>query len=78
MKVAEFLHDTGTIVWIVSNSSDLGMAKLDVEEMVIMDAQFIVDLLSSIVTFSHNFVAKGWFFRNKRHFHFWSNISFIL
>ena len=60
-KVAEFLHDTGTIVWIVSNSSEHTMARLDVEEMIIMDAQFIVDLLSSIVTFSHNFVAKGEF-----------------
>ena len=66
--VSDFLHNTGTIVRIgsllrreESGSVSKGplTSQLDLEDFVVMDAQFIVDLLSSVVTFSHRYASNG-------------------
>ncbi len=67
-EVSDFLHNTGAIVRIGSILRKEGTeralksnlsSKLDLEDFVVMDAQFIVDLLSSVVTFSHRYISTG-------------------
>lgn len=52
LRAAKFFHDMGTIVYFDDKKTGL-------RDLVILDPQFITDLLSSVITTKHRFVKDG-------------------
>ena len=48
----EFLHDVGTITWFNDSKASLN-------SLVVLDSQWLADVMSSIISFKHSWVKKG-------------------
>ena len=48
----EFLHDVGTITWFNDPKAELN-------SLVILNSQWLADMMASIISFKHNWVKRG-------------------